>query len=293
MSHSSSTSPESVAQSTSKPIAVVASIKPLALIAQDIVGDLGVVDVLVPPTSSPHDYAMKMSDARKLSKADKVIWFGGDLEQFLVKKIKGLESKRVITIKGLPGNHDDHNDPEHQEHKDLHLWLNPILAKQIAEKIGEALITDQQAMGNHSTVEELQSQLKQTLTNYDNLSKELEVTFSSVRKIGFIVYHNAYDHLVEQFNLRQIGYVSVHPEIPVGLKHMAELEIKIANELKRGPVKCLFVESSHQSGSAEEIARRLDLKIRALDILGSNNDVSTYIELMRQVAKDMSSCLQS
>ncbi|MGH1471995.1 MAG: metal ABC transporter solute-binding protein, Zn/Mn family [Cellvibrionaceae bacterium] len=299
--------PEVLSNTEAKPITVIASIKPLALIAQDIVGDTGVVDVLVPPTSSPHDYAMKMSDAQKLSKADKVIWFGAELEQFLSKQIKGIESKQVITISdALNHNVRDQGDrghaevgsnhPEHSEdseHPDLHLWLSPIKAQQIAEVIGQTLIADQKALGNSQTAKNLESNLKQTLTNYDLLSNQLKTLFEPVQQIGFVVYHKAYGHLIEQYHLNQVGYISAHPEIPVGIKHMAELEKTVVLESKNGSTKCLFVESAHQSNSAEEIAKRLHLRVKALDILGSSTGVSTYKQLMEKIARDMLNCLKS
>ncbi len=278
-----------------KSLTIVASIKPLALITKDIVGDLGEVDVLIPPTRSPHDYALKMSDARKLAKADKVIWFGGDLEQSLAKQIQSLKSKQVVTIGNLEDELPSHGAEEqhdHMAHSDLHLWLSPRAAKDIARIIGEALITDLIDLGRDNDVKTLKTNLEQTLTNYDVLSKDLESIFAPVQGIGFIVYHRAYDALVSQYHLRQIGYISMHPEVPAGVKRIAELEKEVASETKISPVKCLFIESAHQSGAAEQIAKRLSLTAQPLDILGSKDNVSTYYKLIMSIAEDMSDCLK-
>lgn len=298
-----------------EPLLVVTSIKPLGLIAKDVLGELANVEVLVPATSTPHNYTMKMSDARKLAKADKVIWLGGNLEQFLVKTIKGLPSKQVITInvqEALVSDDDggDHNaktpiksnhyhqsyqhqgkDHHHHNHQDLHIWLDPNLAQEIAEKIGNAVISELQQQGFENESAKVSERLKQVLANYKELDKQLASKFEPLQSIGFIVYHRAYDFLVERYDLRQIGYVSESPEIPIGVKQRAELGETVKQQKSIGPVNCLFVERLHQSKSAKEVAQQLDVQLQAVDILGSSNNVNTYSELMLNVAEEMSACL--
>lgn len=69
---------------------LVASVKPLQLVAHAIVADLGEVDLLIPPGASPHHYALKPSDIRVLQKADLVVWVGPDMEQFLEKRYSDM-----------------------------------------------------------------------------------------------------------------------------------------------------------------------------------------------------------
>ena len=62
---------------------MVTSIKPLALIAQEIAGDKVSVENLLPVKASPHDYPLRVSDIRRLQDADLVLWVGPSLETFL------------------------------------------------------------------------------------------------------------------------------------------------------------------------------------------------------------------
>ena len=120
--------------SLAEEVKVVATIKPLQLLAADIVGDTGRVDVLIPPGASPHHYSMKPSDRRKLDEAGLVAWVGPDLETFLVKTLSHSSAPIVAMMadeaendhadEGHEGHgghtdHDDHKE-EHASHHDEH-----------------------------------------------------------------------------------------------------------------------------------------------------------------------------
>ncbi|MBL4868776.1 MAG: zinc ABC transporter substrate-binding protein [Pseudomonadales bacterium] len=111
---------------------IVVSIKPLQLIATEIVGDRGRVDVLINSRGSPHDYALKISDIKKLRSADLVIWLSPHLETFLAKPIEQLKvaNLKLINIEG-----DGVNKHHHHVRLDPHVWLNPIATIGLAEAI--------------------------------------------------------------------------------------------------------------------------------------------------------------
>lgn len=61
---------------------VVASIRPLAFIAAGIADGVTGTQVLLPDGASPHDYALKPSDLKKIKQADLFVWVGPELEMF-------------------------------------------------------------------------------------------------------------------------------------------------------------------------------------------------------------------
>ena len=85
------------ASASSQP-AVLASIKPVAMLIKAVVGDQLAVDVLLGANISPHDYTLKFSDIRKVRNADLVVWVGPELEGVLVntyefiRKINEIDS---------------------------------------------------------------------------------------------------------------------------------------------------------------------------------------------------------
>ncbi|MDF3013749.1 MAG: zinc transporter substrate-binding protein, partial [Cellvibrio sp.] len=84
---------------------ILASIKPLALIAQEVAGDQAEVTTLLPITASPHDYPLKMSDHKRLRAADMVLWIGPELESFLARPLANLPTDKLVTGYRLAGLH--------------------------------------------------------------------------------------------------------------------------------------------------------------------------------------------
>ncbi len=86
---------------SASPLSIVTTIKPLALIVNDIAGPRANVDVLLPTNASPHDYALKPSDIKKLKTADMVVWVGPELELFLEKVL--LRQKNTLQLTNYEG----------------------------------------------------------------------------------------------------------------------------------------------------------------------------------------------
>lgn len=107
-------------------VKVITSIKPLQLVAHELLGELAEVDVLIPAGASPHHYHLKPSDRVKLAKADLVVWVGPDMETFLSKPLQ-REGSKVLTlmqeVEGAEHLHEHHEQEahdEHQHHEDEH-----------------------------------------------------------------------------------------------------------------------------------------------------------------------------
>ena len=113
-------------------IKVLASIKPLQLIAAAVQDGVGKPAVLLPPGASPHHYAMRPSDVRQIRSADLLYWIGPDMEAFLEPVLKGRKGPSVA-MQSLPGltlrhfgeaaseheaEHDDHDEHAHEAHDD-------------------------------------------------------------------------------------------------------------------------------------------------------------------------------
>lgn len=109
-----------------KPV-VVTSIKPVSMVVAAIAGDKADIEQIV--SNSPHDFALRPSDLKKIHNADEVVWVGESLENFLEKPLKNagkLDSS--VEWLGLNGvvlhdfsedHHDEHED-HHDEHEDHH-----------------------------------------------------------------------------------------------------------------------------------------------------------------------------
>ena len=81
---------------------VVTSIRPLGFIAAAIADGVMPTQVLLPDGASPHDYALKPSDIKRLRDADLVVWIGPEMESFLVKPTQQLEKSKNLSLSTLP-----------------------------------------------------------------------------------------------------------------------------------------------------------------------------------------------
>ncbi|MGF1737495.1 zinc ABC transporter substrate-binding protein ZnuA [Photobacterium satsumensis] len=104
---------------------VVSTVKPITMIVQELTQGVTSTETLLPAGASPHDYALRPSDARKLNDADLVIWVGPELEQFLTKILEDKENVLTLTAQDsiqfrhygdAHDDHDDHEGHDHDEH---------------------------------------------------------------------------------------------------------------------------------------------------------------------------------
>ena len=70
-------------------VKVLTSIKPLQLIAAAVQEGVAIPEVLLPPGASPHNYALRPSDVRRVQSVDLLYWIGPDMESFLPRVLKG------------------------------------------------------------------------------------------------------------------------------------------------------------------------------------------------------------
>ncbi|NER59729.1 zinc ABC transporter solute-binding protein, partial [Pseudomonas sp. MAFF212428] len=128
-------------------VKVLTSIKPLQLIAAAVQDGVGAPEVLLPPGASPHHYALRPSDVRKVAQVDLLYWIGPDMEGFLARVLKG-RSKPTVAVQALSGlqlrhfgedshsHEEEHGEDEHDhDHRpgslDAHLWLSSLNARVI------------------------------------------------------------------------------------------------------------------------------------------------------------------
>ncbi len=83
---------------------VVVSIRPLHSLVSAVMQGVGEPHLLVDSAQSPHSYALKPSDAAKLSGAQAVFWIGPHYETFLTDSLPNLASgAKLVAADDAPG----------------------------------------------------------------------------------------------------------------------------------------------------------------------------------------------
>ncbi|WP_179957740.1 metal ABC transporter solute-binding protein, Zn/Mn family [Exilibacterium tricleocarpae] len=259
---------------------VLVSIQPLAALTRAILGDLGQVDTLLPLSASPHHFALRTSDLRRLRQAHLVVWMGPALERPLQKPLAARGKDVVLTLVDLEGLHwpavAARGGGHHSGDRDPHIWLAPRNGIVITEAIAAHLIRlrpDAEAA--------LRRRADGLIDELVRLDQRVRERLAAVRDRGFITYHDGYGHFVQAYDLQQLGYVTKVPDRRPGARHLAAME-----QLAAG---CLLVDSAYQHGHAAAIAARWGLALVPLEPFGRERD--TYPQLLDRLAENFYVCL--
>lgn len=250
---------------------VVASIKPLALLAQSIAEqDLKVV-TLLPPNANPHALAMTIADRQQLADASLVIWLGPHFERFLVKPMAQRREPQLQL--GQTAQLHWPSEPHH----DLHLWLDP-------HNIAVALraITRELAALEPLKQHVFEQRLSEQLAKLEQATVNIQSQLAPYSSAPFAVSHDGYGHFVKAFNLNQLAAATRLPEQQLSAKRMYELQQSLAE------AHCLIVEPNDVAG--KKLARVVKLPAIEADPLGQSADVTSITQLLQALADDVATC---
>lgn len=83
---------------------VAVDITPIHSIVARVMAGVGTPELVLPPGTSPHDYALQPSRAALLQGADLVVWVGPELSPWMEAPIEALSSHATtLELETLPG----------------------------------------------------------------------------------------------------------------------------------------------------------------------------------------------
>ena len=288
---------------------VVVSLKPLHSLVAGVMAGVGEPLLLIQGGGSPHGYTLRPSEARMLSEAQLVVWVGPRLESFLEKslstlagKARQLELSRELETEMLPVREGgfwethasdeghgpgDAGEPAHHLHgeRNQHLWLDPLLAKQIVARTA-AVLTDidpvhaQQYRHNAARVQ----------TRLDTLHAGLKTRLAPVRTIPYIVFHDAYPYFEAAYGLNAVGSVTLTVDRKPGARRIEKIRKKI-RELN---ARCVFSEPQFEPRLVATVIEGTGARTGILDPLGAAlpSGEECYFQLMNDLADNLLAGLQ-
>ncbi|SCX63551.1 zinc transport system substrate-binding protein [Pseudomonas sp. NFACC32-1] len=283
-------------------VKVLASIKPLLLIAAAVQDGVAVPEVLLPPGASPHHYALRPSDVRKVQSVDLLYWIGPDMEGFLPRVLNGrtLPSVAVQELPGLKlrhfgedshshaeGDHDDEHDHDHRPGTiDAHLWLSPTNARVIAARMAADL-----SSADPANAARYQSNLKGFNQRLDALDARLKSRLAGIADKPYFVFHEAFDYFEDTYGLKHAGVFAVAAEVQPGAQHVAAMRTRLQAVGKT----CVFSEPPLRPRLAETLVAGLPVKLAELDALGGYTPATAqgYEQLLEKLGNDLAGCLES
>ena len=267
---------------------VIVSIPPLHMIAKEIMKGTGEPRLLIEGNTSPHDFALKPSQAGLITHAKVIFWIGKDLEHGLHSSIERAETVKVVTflnhegmkIHQLEHDHDGHHN-HHHGLQDPHLWLDPENAIKVAQIMAETL---SQLDPEHKEIYEKNTEA--FIESVRKASENLKEKLSSLKGVKFAVFHNAYQYFQKAYGLTAPQSLTLNPEQSLKITRLREMEKKI----KQGHIKCLFTEPQFPQKIVDTLTDETSLKVATLDPLGTRE--ISYVELLERLGQNIINCHQ-
>jgi zinc transport system substrate-binding protein len=281
-------------------VKVLTSIKPLQLIAAAVQDGMAIPEVLLPPGASPHNYALRPSDVRKVQSVDLVYWIGPDMEGFLPRVLNG-RTLPSVAVQDLPGlklrrfaedshSHAEEADEHDHDHRpgslDAHLWLSPVNARVIATKMAADL-----SAADPANAARYQSNLKAFDERLDAMDLRLKARLAGIAGKPYFVFHEAFDYFEDAYGLKHTGVFSVAAEVQPGAQHVAAMRTRLQEVGKT----CVFSEPPLRPRLAETLVAGLPVKLAELDALGGYTPATAqgYEQVLEKLGNDLAGCLES
>ena len=244
---------------------VVAAFYPLAYAAERIGGTRFAVDDLTPPGAEPHDLELTPQDVGRIESANVVLYLSHGFQPAVSKAADQANGTVVDVLQNLPLH--SAKGQEQGLTADPHVWLDPILFSQIAERIGTAL---------HGSPTPLVRDLRQ-------LDREYRAGLRHCVRKDVVTSHAAFGYLARRYGLRQVAITGLTPESEPRPQQLAN----VVRLVQRSHATTVFFERLVSPRLADTVAREVGARTAVLDpIEGLTPDEQKqgedYFSLMRQ-----------
>lgn len=268
------TTPPSVwANEHVKPV-VVATTKPMAIIAKSALGDNATVEFILPPGQSPHDAVITVSALSKIVAADMVLWIGPNFEVRAAKHLLSIPKEKLLTgmefIYQTESQNKQNTGPNNEI--DPHIWLSPKIARRIALALQQALNVPERSIF--------------TEEQFNTVGNLLE----SAKGQYFISHHDSISYFVDAFNLQ--------PPLTIrngmGQKRGTRSQLNLRNQAHNFKARCVLIEPQHGYKDASRVAEDLKLPLVKFDtqVAGQNLNNINYADYMYSIAEQLKTCFQ-
>jgi len=259
--------------------AVVASIKPLQLIAAAVTDGVSTPLLAVGAGQDPHHLSLRPSERRALQQSALVLWVGPVLEVPLVDVITELDA-RVVTAQQLPGMRlgtiEGATDP--------HLWLDSNNARLIAA----ALASELQQL-DPANAERYRANAVQFASALTELDTELAKTLQPLQAQPWAVSHDAFRYFTRQHGLQAPLTLTDSSNNTPGVRSVVALREQLAAQ----HIQCLMTEPTENHQQLDTLLSGSAITIVSADVLGVKIEpaADAYPQLLRQLAAALQHCM--
>lgn len=284
-------------------IQIVTSMFPMYEITKEIVGDRAELSVMVGPNEDAHHYEPSAKAVANVTEADVFLYSSNEME-FWVESLlsvvenadlKVIEFGQDVDFAVLPEeehtdtDHDhDHDEGHNHGNLDPHFWLNPVAVEQELHRIVEALVeVDPEGREEY---EAAATAFSEELLAMD---QDYQEAFKDAKNRSFVVQHQAFGHLANQYHLNQVAIGGLTTEVEPNPNQLA----KIVDFVNDQNVPVIYYQSGGTSAIAETIANETDTEVGRLydleNIPAEYSDAKRpYMEAMKENLEQLKRTVQ-
>lgn len=235
----------------------------------DFVGQIGREKIelksIVPFGAEPHGYEPSAKKITGLAKADAIFFIGVGMEGWINKIIDSINNENIV-IEELAQcvelhcfdeehHHDSEIVHEHGEY-DPHIWLDPVLAKEISFKIMETLATIDPV--NRAYYEK---NYQEYVAKLEKLHKDFEHGLAKRASNTIVTTHDAFDYLAKRYGLETYSLMGISANAEPTSNHMAQ----IIDTIKKHKVNAVFAEELLSRQAAETLSTETGVQVLTLN----------------------------
>lgn len=282
----------------------IASIFPVADLAQQIAGPDWEVITLIPAGASPHTYELTPEQVRQFAQAQVFFQIGLGLEFWLEKLVRAVKAPELVTVDlstgietlptpspDLPATPRPRASPGHthahshtgqshasqahaHEGPDVHYWLDPVRMQQVVTRLVQGF-----ADLDTTNAPFYSEQAGRVRANLEALHVEILQRTRGLQNRSFIGLHAAWTYFAARYALEQAAVVEPFPGREPSPRYLADL----AQLMRREGVRAIVIEPQLTSTAAKTLARETGARVGILDPYGGQDvpERQSYVDLMR------------
>jgi zinc transport system substrate-binding protein len=272
----------------SQRLRVVTSFYPLYFFASEIGGDRAEVLNITPAGAEPHDYEPTAQDIADIERANLIVLNGGGLEAWGDKIKQVIDPRKTLVVTVGDGLATAQVEEDGETVVDPHVWLSPVLASQMVDKIAISLMQSDPA--NAVYYEGNAAALKVKLADLDTAYR---AGLAQCAKKDFITSHAAFGYIASSYALRQVPISGLSPDAEPSAKQL----IEVAQFARQNDVKYIFFEELVSPKLSQTIATEVGAQTLVLDPLEglAAEDIAAgknYLTVMQENLANLKTALQ-
>jgi zinc transport system substrate-binding protein len=268
-------------------VTVVAGFYPLAEAATKVGGNLVTVENLTPPGVEPHDLELTPQEIADIQEANVVLYLGEGFAPAVEQAVGDAGGVAIDLLRGTPLHPGVPEPGEGGTVSDPHVWLDPVLYRQVVDRVEAALaqVSPAGASTFHSNAAAFDVELS-------GLHGDYRSGLAGCARKVIVTSHAAFGYLSARYGLTQEPIAGLSPDAEPSAQRLSEL----SDLVRRDGVTTIFTEELVSPKIAETLAREVGVTTAVLDPLEglTKREVSAgedYVGVMRANLKVLQKAL--